>query len=204
MSETYWRLSKAIAWIAGRSDEAVAEAPSAVVYLMLLSEGGVVPEARTALWVALQAGTVTATGIGLNGKRSAIAPWLWQDLQPYLHRNTEKLHSHAIHPGEIFTEVTVASADVRKLWPADPAAPALAVRRRGGPKPKVDPDAFRAEVIRQIDEKGYPDPVFDPEWRQADLEKHMLEWAGEKLSESRVRYRVAGVMRDIKASITKN
>ncbi|MEI7600669.1 MAG: hypothetical protein WCJ41_15275 [Aestuariivirga sp.] len=200
----FWRLSQAIAWIAGRSDDAVAEAPSAVVYLMLVTEGGGVPEAKTVLWAALQAGTVTATGIGPDGKRSAIPPWQWQDLQPYMHRNTEKLQNHALHPGDGFTEVTVASADVREEWPASPAAPDVAVRRGGGPKPKVDPAAFRAEAIRLIDENGYPDPALDPDWRQADLERLMLQWTGQKISESRVRELVISVLREIKAANSGN
>ena len=201
----HWGLSQVVVWIAARNDEAVAEAPDAIALLLLVDrEGSGVPEAKAELWEALEAGGITATGIAPDGERHTIPAERWHDLQPYFDRNTETLQRPGFHPGTPYNKVIVASAAVRKEWPADPAAPALAVRRKGGPKPKVDLEAFRAEVIRLIDENGYPDPIHDPDWRQADLEKHMLEWVGETLSVSRVRHHVAGVMRDIKASFAGN
>jgi hypothetical protein len=150
MSETYWRLSKAIAWIAGRRDEAVAEAPSAIVLLLLVDmKGSGVPEAKTALWAALQVGMVTATGIGPDGERCPIPKERWQDLQPYLKDETEKLQRPAFHPGTSFTDVTVSSADVRKLWPAGSTAV-------HAPEPKNYPEQVAAIISRNWP-KGKPE-----------------------------------------------
>lgn len=120
----FWRLSQAIAWIAARNDEAVAEAPDAIVLLLLVDTEDSVPEARTKLWTALQAGRITATGINSVGHRVTIARELWHDLQPFLEHNIETLHRSPLDPGDHFIEVVVSREDVRVLWPPADAAPA--------------------------------------------------------------------------------
>lgn len=119
MSDVFWKLSEAIAWIADRSDEAVEEAPGTVIYLLLADgEKSQVPEAKAALWTALMKGEIAATGIAGNGARVEIPNVRWHDLQPCLHGKTETMQTTPQEPGEFFTEVIVAIDDVRQKWPA--------------------------------------------------------------------------------------
>lgn len=59
--------------------------------------------------------------------------------------------------------------------------------RRAGPKPKVDPERFEAECHKYIEDEGVPDPKLDPQFRQADVERHMMDWHNGAISASRNR-----------------
>ncbi len=196
----HWRLSQAIAWIAERNEEAVAAAPEEVTILMLEYayewNGSTAREAKAKLWTALEAGKVTATGITPDGERRPIAPERWRDLNPTLNGKTETLQRLVFHPGTPYTDVIVAGAAVRKEWPAVPP------KGKRGPKPKVDPAAFRAEAKRWVEENGIPDPKLDPGSRQADLERHMMVHFCDAIAESRNRELVSEVLREIEADIS--
>ena len=198
----HWRLAQAIAWIAERTEEAVVDAPEQVVIIELAYahewNGTKARAARAKLWEALEAGKITATGIAPDGERHTIPKERWRDLKPTLHGKTEPLQRPGFHPGTIYTDVIVASAAVRKKWPAVPP------KGKRGPKPKVDRAAFRAEVMRWVVKYGFPNPKLDPASRQSDLERHMMVHFREALSEGHNRKLVSEVLREIEADNSRN
>jgi hypothetical protein len=189
MAHLYWTLSQAVTWIAFRSEQAVAGAPLTLVELLLVNGSNeAVRKAVPELWAALSVGALKATGIGSGGeaaRRSEISAKDWQDLQPFLKTagssSAEQFHRPGYAPGETFTEVTVGRADVMKAWRATPPT------GKRGPKNKVDPVEFTRVVHQWIAHNGIPDPKLDPRERQADLEKHMMRWHGDKIGVARNR-----------------
>ncbi|MFK8253128.1 hypothetical protein [Ancylobacter terrae] len=76
-------------------------------------------EAIEALHVALRTGCFTATGISTdNGTRQEIPDMLWQDLSfgQHFDVDTAEGRGHAA-PGPLFTQVTVPSGAITRLWP---------------------------------------------------------------------------------------
>lgn len=203
MNSAYWNLAQVITWIVTRDEMEVTEAPSAVVHLSLLEFineglGGDLKGAREELWHQLQLGNIIATGMDHNNDRRTIPMERWQDLVAVLDDKTEVLQLPGIEKGTAFTAVTVAAETVKQLWPKTPKA----TQSKRGPKPKVDPFLFEREVHRYIAENGMPDPTVDPLARQADLEKHMMQWHKDQLSTSRNRELVVAAMRSYMANIS--
>ena len=178
----FWKLSQAIAWIATRDDNDVAEAPNEVVNLWFFETNiDAIAQAQLQLWEALQMGELEATGTGKDGERRAIPATRWLDLRPILENDNEEVLEPRPFMGEGFYCVAVASAEVRKRWPAIPP------KGKRGPKPKVDPAKFERKVHRLIAEHGIPDRTLDPDWGQSELEDAMMKWHSDAIKESRNR-----------------
>lgn len=178
----FWKLPQAIAWIATRDDNDVAEAPNEVLILGFIETNrDAIAQAQRQLWEALQMGELEATGIGKDGERRAIPATCWLDLQPILHNDDKEVLEPRPFVGEDFYCVAVASAEVRKRWPAIPP------KGKRGPKPKVDPAKFEREVHRLIAEHGIPDRTLDPNWGQSELEDAMMKWHSDAIGESQNR-----------------
>lgn len=71
-------------------------------------------------------------------------------------------------------------------------------RTKTGPKPKLDEKEFQREVMKYVKDNGLPDPSIDPTSRQADLERHMMLWHREAVSESTNRKYVTKALRAVK------
>lgn len=74
------------------------------------------------------------------------------------------------------------------------SVPGHSTRRKPGPKPKVDRTAFEQEVHRLLDEEGSPNPQIDPDFRQADVERHMMQWHNDSIGETQNRTYVADAL----------
>jgi hypothetical protein len=76
-------------------------------------------------------------------------------------------------------------------------------RMKPGPKKKLDEAKFQREVLEYVKENGMPDPTIDPNSRQSDLERHMMNWHNEAVSESTNRTYVNRAIEAIKANWRK-
>jgi hypothetical protein len=94
--------------------------------------------------------------------------------------------------------VKLPSKDVLRIWPMKVIPMSLLAEQRKetktakpknkpGPRPKLNYIKFEEEVHRILGEEGIPNPQFDPDFRQADLEKRMLKWHNDTIGESRNR-----------------
>jgi hypothetical protein len=62
-------------------------------------------------------------------------------------------------------------------WHAERLRPVVKlpkVQKKRGPKPIIEFEKFENEVHRLLKDNGTPDPRVDPNFRQADIEEHML------------------------------
>lgn len=195
-----WTLSQAIDWIVTRSEEVVADAPRSVIELSLAETGSAeFLKAKRELWGALHTGRLKADGLGADMKPSSIEPAMWRHLGAFLEHGVtgwvEELRRPYTPPGSGFTSVAVDAAAVKKLWKF------TSVRMKPGPKRKVDYEAFEKEVHSWIAYYGLPDPSVDPGQRQADLERHMMEWHHDTCSEAHNRRLVVRAIQTYKAQI---
>lgn len=71
--------------------------------------------------------------------------------------------------------------------------------KKRGPKSKVDPREFEQEVHRLLDAEGIVDPKLDPNFRQSNVETHMLNWHREAIQVSRNRELTAAAIRSYRA-----
>ena len=94
---------------------------------------------------------------------------------------------HEFYPAQTPWAALDKRQDVSDAYDGDGQTEAPLAPGKRGPKPKVDPKEFEKEVHRYLDVEGAPNPVIDPNFRQADVERHMMTWHGEKIGEARNR-----------------
>lgn len=123
----------------------------------------------------------------------------WRDNREYRATNPDwhSVHFHAASFWKWLEGRWPSDAAEAKPEPSDGDEAQIVppvVKRKRGPKPKVDQEKFEKAVHEWIAENGMPNPDIDPNSRQADLERYMMSWHGDRLKDSRNRELVSAAM----------